>query len=1134
MNPPDDSEPSPPTIIDPPAGAPVASTGATPTSGADNYVLGAEIARGGMGYILEAEDVKLKRTVAAKLMIFDSDTDEGIKQRFLREAEVLALLSHPNIVPIHDIVWEDGVPLFYTMKRVNGRTLQAILADLRKEDVAALRDFTLDRLLLVFRKVCDALACAHSKGIIHRDLKPENIMIGEFGEVLVMDWGIAKVLGQREDSAGTQPGQPAPEQFGSTMQGSVMGTPQYMSPEQARGEIDALDERSDIFSLGGILYAILTLRPPVEGATLDEVLKKVTSAQITSPSALQGTTGKGKATKKGEVLEAKLIKPLPHTPGGRVPAALSSVAMTALRLDKAQRYQSVAEFSADIEAYQAGFATKAEHAGLAKQLVLLIRRNKGIFTTAAAAWFIVTALAVWFVINLRAKERRAVAGEESAKASEAVAIQEKEAARQSLAKAALNLAEAAQREGNGPEMQAALAQVPEDLRDSTYGYLLDQSDTSIARIRTDGTEIESVAAHPQRPGVFAIADQGKVILMEVRTGTRLLEFDPGFPLRSARNRNLTMKLAFSPDGERIAIGRGDVLRIVIHSTRDGTKLLDWETRGTLKLEFSPDGRQLLQSEFGRRLLTVWDAANGQFRWKDEPGGGGLTGTFTVDSQQMITHNDRRCLRLVSAQDGTLVRELSRLLASSLALRPDGKMVVIGGKDADKGKIQGVFLENAAVAFEFRVHDRPFQHIAFTPDGGRFVSVTELADGRQAIQLWDANTGAPLQTLLGGVGAITGASVHPLSGELVVAGQNTRAWNLTGAPEKWTLIGGNGRSSVAFWGSDDVVFAATQGQRAALQKLQPGTPDLLWTPPSIQYRLPSVSADGCFAAIGLIAGNLFGRGVNDVFLLRNPGAQVEKAAVFKSPYALALLRLNPVGDRLATIQNSLERADVLDASTGKQLVSLDGKDLKTFWDLGWLSGGKQLLGLGTAKANRGQPGSEERIVLFDATTGQIVQTATHRTAMDVLAVAPDGRRFAEAGADKKVRIRDAATLAVQQEFRAHDGPITALAWHPTKPIVATASADLSVKLWNLETGRLLEEFRGMLSAPETLTFSPSGRRLGCAGDGNPTRIWEPESLNDQPAAAKPAGDWEDLLAPLTPDVVEKTGNGWRMENGTLNS
>lgn len=165
-----------------------------PLHGSDNYHLGREIARGGMGSILEAEDLKLSRTVAAKVALLESEVDEVTKRRFQREAEVLAQLAHPNIVPIYDIVWEGGVPLFYTMKLVKGRTLQTILNDLRKEDSATLRDYPLNELLDIFRKSCDAIAFAHSKGVLHRDIKPDNIMVGEFGEVLVMDWGLAKLL----------------------------------------------------------------------------------------------------------------------------------------------------------------------------------------------------------------------------------------------------------------------------------------------------------------------------------------------------------------------------------------------------------------------------------------------------------------------------------------------------------------------------------------------------------------------------------------------------------------------------------------------------------------------------------------------------------------------------------------------------------------------------------------------------------------------------------------------------------------------------------------------------------------------------------------------------------------------------
>ena len=236
-----------------------------------------------MGAILETADCKLGRTIAAKVMLLEQDASEDMRQRFIQEAAVLA-------------------------KLVKDRTLQNILDDLRLENPVALREYTLDRLLTVFRKVADALAFAHSKGIIHRDLKPENIMVGEFGEVLLMDWGLAKIqeaeVGRAVPSPPREAGEPAHDSTGerspgtgddgavgtqrptltqrssltNTMQGAVMGTPKYMSPEQAMGLVDGLDARSDVFSLGGILYAILTLRPPVEGKTVQEVLAKVSSA----------------------------------------------------------------------------------------------------------------------------------------------------------------------------------------------------------------------------------------------------------------------------------------------------------------------------------------------------------------------------------------------------------------------------------------------------------------------------------------------------------------------------------------------------------------------------------------------------------------------------------------------------------------------------------------------------------------------------------------------------------------------------------------------------------------------------------------------------------------------------------------
>ena len=247
--------------------------------------------------------------------------------------------------------------------------------------------------------------------MIHRDLKPDNVMIGDFGEVLVMDWGLAKVLGALADEkaandimavalSGSIRSVRAGETESFTIAGSLVGTPHYMSPEQARGESETLDERSDIWALGAILRHLLTLEKPVPGETVDEVVENVRAARLT-----------------------RIPPRAAHCPGGRVPEALTAVTAKAQALGRDDRYVSVARFRDEIDAYLGGFATKAEQAGLAKQLLLLIQRHKGISSTVTAAWLLITVLGVWFVINLRAKESRAVAGEQNAIASEAAVRQ---------------------------------------------------------------------------------------------------------------------------------------------------------------------------------------------------------------------------------------------------------------------------------------------------------------------------------------------------------------------------------------------------------------------------------------------------------------------------------------------------------------------------------------------------------------------------------------------------------------------------------------------------------------------------------------------------------------------------------------
>lgn len=485
----------------------------------DAYTIGDEIAKGGMGSILEAIDRSLGRTVAMKVLLPQMEGLDEARRRFIREATVLGKLEHPNIVPIHEMGTDEHGHIFYTMKLVKGRTLAAILTAIQKGDEATIKHYTLDRLLSIFSRVCDALAFTHFNGIIHRDLKPDNIMVGEFGEVLVMDWGIAKVLDD-EAQAADEAARAAMDAVAApvdaqnlTLDGAVIGTPHYMAPEQARGQLSEVDGCSDVFALGGMLYSILTLRTPVQGDSVEQVLTHIARGDIEPPESLN-PSGKG-ASKNW--LKGKPEGGFPHCPGGRIPSSLSKVAMRALTVEKEKRYPNVGRLAADVDAYRHGFATSAEDVGTLGQLGLLLKRHRKELIAAVLIWvgisvsllggkvigslatsfgfvacFVTVALCIWVIVRQRVAERQAVDRAEQAEAErdqtlkqDAVARQnrkklqrELEAVRSQLARAQLDLATKASEAGDGPAVLRALRQVPEELRNARWLELFDAANES--------------------------------------------------------------------------------------------------------------------------------------------------------------------------------------------------------------------------------------------------------------------------------------------------------------------------------------------------------------------------------------------------------------------------------------------------------------------------------------------------------------------------------------------------------------------------------------------------------------------------------------------------------------------------------
>ena len=295
-----------------------------------------EIGRGGMGAVLRGRDPVLGRDLALKVLLHNHHGDADALRRFHEEAQIGGQLQHPGLVPVHEL-GVDGDRPFFAMKLVEGRTLSALL----KERGRPADD--LSRFLGIFEQVCQAIGYAHARGVIHRDLKPSNVMVGAFGEVQVMDWGLAKVIGRlpaavkanteqsirtvRRDCNGSE-----------SCAGSVMGTPAYMPPEQARGEIDQLDRRADVFGLGAILCEILTGQPPFTGRDRDEVLRRA---------------GRG-----------DLAQAFARLDGGGIDAELVGLTKACLAVEPNDRPEDGAAVAARVAAYRASVEERLRRAEL--------------------------------------------------------------------------------------------------------------------------------------------------------------------------------------------------------------------------------------------------------------------------------------------------------------------------------------------------------------------------------------------------------------------------------------------------------------------------------------------------------------------------------------------------------------------------------------------------------------------------------------------------------------------------------------------------------------------------------------------------------------------------------------------------
>ena len=335
----------------------------------NKYRIHEKIAQGGMASIFLAKDSNCRRNVALKVMINADSQDSETLHRFIEEAQIAAQLDHPNILPVYDLTVDDQGNPFYAMKLVKGETLETILKKLQIQDPYTVKHFHLSHLLNVFLKICDGLSFAADRSVVHRDLKPENIMIGQFGEVFIMDWGIAKVIDENSQGPKNTAAASIEEidrlrldnslSVKTTIQGQILGTPGFMAPEQVI-DSSSVNTLADIYALGGVLYNILTLLTPHSEIELKPLMKRKISGLIPTPER--------------RVKEANIN--LVHIPDKKIPQALSAVCQKAMALNPFERYQTITELKMDINLYVEGYATQAESASQWRLLKLLFLRHK--------------------------------------------------------------------------------------------------------------------------------------------------------------------------------------------------------------------------------------------------------------------------------------------------------------------------------------------------------------------------------------------------------------------------------------------------------------------------------------------------------------------------------------------------------------------------------------------------------------------------------------------------------------------------------------------------------------------------------------------------------------------------------------
>jgi WD40 repeat protein/serine/threonine protein kinase len=1037
------------------------------------YKLLERIGEGGFGVVYMAEQQEpVTRKVALKVIKAGMDTREVIA-RFEAERQALALMDHPNIARVFDGgATEAGRP-YFVMELVRGMAITRYCDEHR---------LSVEERLVMFIQVCQAVQHAHQKGIIHRDLKPSNVLVSAQDDrpvPKVIDFGVAKATAQR-----------LTEKTLFTRFHQFIGTPAYMSPEQTGTNREDIDTRSDIYSLGVLLYELLTGTTPFDTKKLLEagyeaILKAIREQQPPRLSARLSTLTKDEL---GAV--AKERRTMPEKLGKTVRGELDWIVMKALEKERTRRYGTVSDLCDDLRRFLSDEPVKAAPPSVTYRTRRFVARNRVAlgFTTSVVVCLMLGALVSLSQArraNREAKEaalQRSVATNEAARTAAALKESERhrhraeEGEREThrlLYIANMNLIQREWDQNNIGRLHKLLEETrdfPE--KDFEWFWWQRQIHRDLQTLCGHLGGVRSVAFSPDGKRVASYNGDGTASIWEVSTGRELLTL--------GEHNGVEGSVAFSPDGNRIVTGSrghgGSDTQTQVWDAKTGQELLTLKghTATVVCARFSRDGKRILTGSLDQ-TAKLWDATSGRELLTlggYTNAGVGVLAAFSLDNLRIVTSCGHQPVKVWDAATG---RELFALAGKAresadfdyipVAFSPDGKWIA-----TSMDKVAMLYdAASGAEVLSLNGHTAQISSVAFSPDG-RWIATASVD---QTARTWEAASGRELLTFKGHTSEVWRLAFSP-DGQRIATGsldQTVKIWDVSASLGSVALEGHRDWvQSVACSPNSKWVVTGSRDHTARVWDSLSGRESLIFEGHTNMVNCVAFSPDGGRIASGSHDGlakvweTFTGR---ELLNLSSRRGEIDSLA------------FSPDGSRLAAVVDGGAKLMVWHALSGKELLRLN----LHVWGAGSVTfspNGQRIL-----------TGSWDGLVkIWDATNGQeLVTLKGHTAPVNSVAFSPDGQWFVSGSFDRTAKVWKAATGQEVLSLKGHAAEVLCVAVSPSGRRIATGSLDQTVKLWDAVTGRELLTLRGHTGQIWSLAFSPDGRQLITGSGDRTARVWE---------------------------------------------